>query len=175
MLYLPYGLSDSCLQIYLKIKITIQKKMFLSIPHPFLFSFCPSFSISLSSIISPFRLHSVFFPSLSHFATSIPHVLNCLSLLIAHSAPSFLSFRPVPVFSFLVPTSKSRHHFSFFSTLSPQVLRNFLCHIHTFHTSCCIWIFLFFSFFLACLCLCPFHSALHLSIFLLLLIFPLFH
>jgi hypothetical protein len=107
--------------------------MFLSIPHPFLFAFCPSSSISLSSILSPFRLHSVFFPvpfspSLSHFATSIPHVLNCLSLLIAHSAPSFLSFHPVPVFSFLVPTYKSRHHFSFFCTLSPQVLRNFLCH-----------------------------------------------
>jgi hypothetical protein len=55
-------------------------------------------------------------------------VLDCLSLFIAHSAPSFLSFHPTPVFSFLVPTSKSRHHFSFFCTLSPQVLWNFLCH-----------------------------------------------
>jgi hypothetical protein len=51
-----------------------------------------------------------------------------LSLFIAHSAPSFLSFHPIPVFSLLIPTSKSRHHFSFFCTLSPQVFQNFLCH-----------------------------------------------
>jgi hypothetical protein len=49
-------------------------------------------------------------------------VLSCLSLLIAHSAPSFLSFPPILTFSLLVPTSKSRHHFSFSCTLSPQVL-----------------------------------------------------
>jgi hypothetical protein len=102
-------------------------------PHPFLFLSFPSSSISLSSILSPFRLHSVFLPVpfspfLSHFAESIPHVLNCLSLLIAHSVPSFLSFHTLPVFPLLVPTSKSRHPFSFFCTLSPQVLRNFLCH-----------------------------------------------
>jgi hypothetical protein len=45
---------------------------------------------------------------------------------MAHS--SFLSFHPVPVLSLLVPTSKSRHNFSFFCTLSPQLLRNFLCY-----------------------------------------------
>jgi hypothetical protein len=42
------------------------------------------------------------------------------------------------------------------------------------HTSCCIWILRFFPFFLACPCLCPFYSALHSSIFLLLLIFSHF-
>jgi hypothetical protein len=85
--------------------------------------------MSLSSILSPFRLHSIFlpasFPPSSHFATSIPHVLDYLSLLIAHSARSFLSFHPIPVFSLLVPTSESRHHFSLSCTLSP-------------YTPCCI-------------------------------------
>jgi hypothetical protein len=52
-------------------------------------------------------------------------VLNCLFLLIAHSAPSFLSFHSIRVFSILVPTSKSRHHFSFSCTHS---LWNFFCH-----------------------------------------------
>jgi hypothetical protein len=74
----------------------------------------------------PYLFYSSYFPSvfiqyfspLSHFATSIPHVLNCLSLLIAHSAPCFLSFRLIPVFSLLVRTTKSRHHFSLFCTLS---------------------------------------------------------
>jgi hypothetical protein len=47
--------------------------------------------------------------------------LLSIFLLIAHSAPSFLSFHPVPVFSLLV-------HFAFSCTFSPQVLRNFLCH-----------------------------------------------
>jgi hypothetical protein len=53
---------------------------------------------------------------------------SIVSLLTAHSAPSFLSFRPIPVFSLLVPTTKSRDDLSFFCTLFPQVLRNFLCH-----------------------------------------------
>jgi hypothetical protein len=85
--------------------LTIPKNnIFISIPHLFLFLFFPSSSISLSSILSCFYLYSVFhtpflsFP-LSHFPTSISHVLNCLSLLIAHSAPSFLSFHTIPVFS----------------------------------------------------------------------------
>jgi hypothetical protein len=114
-------------------KITIPKIIFFPIPHPFLFLLFSASSISLSSILSPFRLHSVFLPvpfssSLSHFATSIPHVLNCPSLLIAHSALSFLFFHPIPLFYLLVPTSKSRHHFSFFCSLSLQVLQNFPCH-----------------------------------------------
>jgi hypothetical protein len=91
-----------------------------SIPHPFHSLSFPSSCISLSSILSPFHLHSIFLPvpfplSLSHFATSIPHVLDCLSLLKAHSTPSFLS-----VFSLLVSTSESRHHFSFSCTFSPM-------------------------------------------------------
>jgi hypothetical protein len=51
-----------------------------------------------------------------------------LSLFIAHSAPSFLFFHSIPVFSLLVPTFQLRHHVSLSCTLSPQVLRNFLCH-----------------------------------------------
>jgi hypothetical protein len=43
-------------------------------------------------------------------------MLDCFSLLIFH---------PIPSFS-LVPTSESRHHFSFSCTLSPQIL---FCHI----------------------------------------------
>jgi hypothetical protein len=91
-------------------------------PLPYLFrpSYLPCVFIQY---FSPF-----FSLLLSHFSTSIPHVLNCLSLLIAHSAPSFLSFHPIPVFSFFVPTSKSRLHFSFFCTFSPPVLRNFTCY-----------------------------------------------
>jgi hypothetical protein len=69
----------------------------------------------------PFYLPFVFiqyfspflFLLLSHFTTSIPHVFNCLSLFIAHSAPSLPSFHLIPVFSLFVPTSKSRHHSSF--------------------------------------------------------------
>jgi hypothetical protein len=47
-------------------------------------------------------------------------MVYCLSLLVAHSAPSFLSFRPIPVLSLRVPTSESCHHFSFSCTLSPR-------------------------------------------------------
>jgi hypothetical protein len=128
MLYLPYELSDSCFQFYLKIRIP-KKNFFLSLT-PFCFhsalAFPCRFHIFLSSSfsISPRSFLSV---SL-RFTTSIPHVLNCLSLLIAHSAPCFFSFHPISVFSLLLPTSKSRHYFSFSCALSPQVLRNFLCH-----------------------------------------------
>jgi hypothetical protein len=83
-----------------KHKNTIPKiNFFLPIPHPFLFLSFPSSSISLSSLLSIF------------------HILHLFPLL-----PS------IPVFFLLVLTSKSRHHSSFFCTLSPQVLRNFFCH-----------------------------------------------
>jgi hypothetical protein len=86
-----------------------------------MFSFYP---LPISSSILPPLFHISFIHPIS-----LPsHVLNCLSLLIAHSAPCFLSFRLIPVFSLLVPTTKSRHHFSLFCTLSLQALRNFLCH-----------------------------------------------
>jgi hypothetical protein len=91
-------------------------------PLPYLFhpSYLPYVFIQYFSSFLSLRL--------SHFATSILHMLNCLSLLIAHSAPSFLSFQPIPVFSLLLPTSESRHHLFLSCTLSPQVLWNFLCH-----------------------------------------------
>jgi hypothetical protein len=134
-------------------------------------------SISLSSILSPFHLHSVFlpvpfFPSLSFryiYSTCAqlsfsPHGTFCIF---------FLSFHPIPVFSLLVARSKSPHHFPFSCAFSPQVpTPEFpLSYISLY----CIWILWFFPFFLACLRLCPFHPALHSSIFLLLLIFPLLH
>jgi hypothetical protein len=96
--------------------VTVLSKIKISIPKKNHFSFYPqplSFSIlSLLfhiSFIHPISLPSSLsisprsFLSISHFATSIPHVLNCLSLLIAHSAHSFLSFRPnlLSLFSFL--------------------------------------------------------------------------
>jgi hypothetical protein len=68
---------------------------------------------------------------LSHFATSIRHVLDCLCLIITHFAPSFLSFHPISVLSLLIPTSESCHHFSLFCILFPQILRNFLFHFLT--------------------------------------------
>jgi hypothetical protein len=81
-------------------------------PHLFPSLFFPPSSISLSSILSPFRLHSVF-------------------LHVPLSSPFFLSFHPIPVFSLLVPTS--RHHFPFSYTISSQILRNFLCHTPLTH------------------------------------------
>jgi hypothetical protein len=105
---------------------------------------------------------------LSSFGIS-PHsfVFVCLSLLIAHSAPSFLSVDPV--FSLFVPTSGSRHHFSLSSGTPVFPLS------YTFHTPCCTLILWFSPSFLACPCLCSFHSAPDSSIFLLLLIFPFLH
>jgi hypothetical protein len=81
---------------------------FPSFPYLFHPSYLPSIftprSFSFLSLISLHPFHMI--------------VLDCLSLFIAHSAPSFLSFHPIPVFSLLLPTSKSRHHLSFFCTLS---------------------------------------------------------
>jgi hypothetical protein len=87
----------------------------LSLSFPFLplsYLFLPSYLPSVFILyFSPF----LSLP-LSHFATSIPR----FSL-------SFLSFHPIPVFSLLVSTSESRHHFSFSCSpsLSPCVLRPF--------------------------------------------------
>jgi hypothetical protein len=89
-------------------------------------------------------------------------VLYCLSLLIAHFAPSFLSFQTIPVFSLLVPTSESRHDFSLLHPLSPST-PEFPLSYNLLYLD---------PFFLG---LCPFHSALNSSIFILLSIFPLFH
>jgi hypothetical protein len=122
MLYLPYELSDS--------KIVIKFKKIQPLP---LFSFSILSLLFHISFIHPISLPSSFcisphsFAPLFHFATSIPHVLYCLSLLIAYSASSFLSFHPI-----LFSLSSFPHlnlAFIFLScTLSPQVLRNFLCH-----------------------------------------------
>jgi hypothetical protein len=135
MLYLPYGLSDSCLQYKHKnnnsknIKVTF---LFLSPAHFFIFYSFPPL---------PYLFHPTYLPSvfahyfspvlslpLSHFVASAPHVLDRLTLLSAHSAPSLLLFRPIPVLSLFVPASKPRHHFPLFRALSPQVHRYILCH-----------------------------------------------
>jgi hypothetical protein len=90
-------------------------------PPPLSFSTLPSSSISLSSILSLFRLHSVLFSYINSTCAQLslsPHRAFC----------TFFSFRPIPDFSLLVPTSKSRHNFSFFCTLSSQLLGNFFCH-----------------------------------------------
>jgi hypothetical protein len=92
---------------------------------------------------------------------------SIVSFFIAHSAPSLLSFHSIPVFSLLVPTTKSRHHFSFFYTLSFQVLRNFLsCTPLTFPV-----VSGFFDSFPSFLLVCVIVSFTRL----LLLIFPLLH
>jgi hypothetical protein len=100
------------LRVLSKNKNNSEKKIFfLFIPYFFLFPFCPSFSICLSSILSPLRLYSVSLPvpfshSLSDFAKYIYSTCAqlSLSLLIAHSLPSYLSPSNT-CFRFLVPTS----------------------------------------------------------------------
>jgi hypothetical protein len=89
--YLRFSLGtefqDTCIHINItKHKITIPKiTFFIPIPHPF-----PSLSFPFSFIHS-ITLQSLYvFLLLSHFATSIPHVLDCLSLLLLHLLPSAL-------------------------------------------------------------------------------------
>jgi hypothetical protein len=98
-----------------------QHNIFNSYSHPSLSLSFLSCSTPLSSILSPFRLRSVFPPLLSlplaHFVAAAPHVLYRLTLLAAHPAPSLFSFRPIPVLSLLVSASESRHHFPLFRAL----------------------------------------------------------
>jgi hypothetical protein len=125
-------LSDSCIQFYLKNNNSKKKTFFFLCPTPFFFQSVALFPFIFHPSYLPSVFIQYFSPFLSlplfHFTTSIPHVLNGLSRLIALSALSFLSFCPIPFFSLLVPTSKSRPHFPFFCTLSPQELRNSLYH-----------------------------------------------
>jgi hypothetical protein len=66
------------------------------------------FHISVSSILSLLSISPRSFPSLSLISL---HVLDHLTQLAAHPAPSLFSFSLIPVLSLLVPTSASRHHF----------------------------------------------------------------
>jgi hypothetical protein len=95
-------------------------------------------------------LHSVFLPV--PFSPSL--------------ALSFLSFHPLHVFSLLVPTSMSCHFLHSLSPDTPEFPLSLILPPGFFNS---------FSSFLLVLGLCPFHSALQSSIFLLLLIFPLLH
>jgi hypothetical protein len=117
------------------------------------------FHISVSSILSLLSISPRSFPSLSLISL---HVLDHLTLLAAHPAPSLFSFSLIPVLSLLVPTSASRHHFlSFLYTGISSVT----------HLSYSLFYpqFSWFSW----SCLCPSCSAPHSSIFLLLSFFPL--
>jgi hypothetical protein len=81
--------------------ITINNYIFIYIPHPFLSLFFPSSSISLSSILSPFRLHTVFLhvpfsPSPLSFRSivslsskRIQHLLSSPSIQYLFSLSSF--------------------------------------------------------------------------------------
>jgi hypothetical protein len=66
------------------------------------------FHISVSSILSLLSISPRSFPSLSLISL---HVLDHLTQLAAHPAPSLFSFSLIPVLSLLVPTSACRHHF----------------------------------------------------------------
>jgi hypothetical protein len=96
---------------------------------PFLFLSLPSSSISFSilliSLPSSFSIspRSFLSFSLSHFATSILHVVDCLSFRIAHSASSFHSFYPTCFLS----SFPHLHLVIIFLSLSPE-LQNFFCH-----------------------------------------------
>jgi hypothetical protein len=88
------------------VKILFQKLTF--------FSYAPPHSFSILSLlfhISFIHLHSYFSPflslplSLSHFATSIPHVLNCL-FLSPHS--TFCTF--FPLLPYITRVSSPRSH-----------------------------------------------------------------
>jgi hypothetical protein len=119
---LPYGLSDSCLQIHTNIKYIHSKKQDFYYSPPVLSFSIVSLLFHFSFIDRPAFFAPYFspFPSLplSHFAT-------CLTVLASPPATSLFFFRPIPVLSLLVPTSESRHHYSLSHTLSslPIVLR----------------------------------------------------
>jgi hypothetical protein len=88
--------------------------------------------------------------------------VKLLTKYFLHSAPSFISSYPIPVFSFLVSTFFLYLALSL-SPAAPEFPLSYTSHV----------VSTFFLFFLACLCLCPFHSALDSSILLLLTNFPL--
>jgi hypothetical protein len=114
-----------------------QKKIiFISIPHPFFFLFFPSSSISLSSILSPFRLHSVFLP-VSFFPS--------LSFRYIHSTCAQLSLSPHSTFcsfQFLFSLSSFPHLLTIIlllsHSLSPDTPEFPLS--YTSHTPCGLWI-----------------------------------
>jgi hypothetical protein len=117
------------------------------------------FFIHLISLPSSFSISLRSFLSLSLISLHPFHMCSIPLSLSPHT--TFCTFFPllpsIPIFSLLVPTSSL---FFLFLRHTPLILPV---------------VSRFFPFFLACLCLCPFHSALHSSIFLLLLIFLLFH
>jgi hypothetical protein len=83
------------------------------------------FKLFASKLSDSKKLHFYFYPlPLSISILSVPLSLSfryihstSLSLLIAHSALSFLSFHPIPIFSPLVPTSKSLPTYSGISSV----------------------------------------------------------
>jgi hypothetical protein len=104
---------------------------FLPIPHPSPSLFLPSSSIPHSSILSLSRLRSVFllvsFP-LSHFAASVPHVRDRLSLSSRHILHILSSSSIQYLFSLSSFPHLNLTIIFFFRALFPQVHRNILCH-----------------------------------------------
>jgi hypothetical protein len=81
------------------------KQQFSFYPHPFLFIFCPSCSISLSSILPAFRFHAVFLP--------VPFSSSLLFRYI-HSTCAQLSLSPHSTFCFPLLPSNTYFLFSRF-------------------------------------------------------------
>jgi hypothetical protein len=127
------------------LKITIPTKSLLFYSYPSLLYFS---IVSLLFLISLIHLVSL----LSSFSIFFLPFNTCFLSLRSHISIS-------PSFFFLL-------HSLYAGTLEFRLS-------YTRHTPYCIWIFSFSPFFLACLCL--FHSGLHSSIFLSLLIFLLLH
>jgi hypothetical protein len=177
---LPHGLSDFWLHFSLNInsnskKIIIPKKnMFIPIPHPFPFLFFSSSSMSLSSIQSPFRLHISPRPfvSLSLISLHPFHMCSIVSFLSRSISCTFFPLLPSKI-CFL----SSRSHIwispSFVSlfSLTPVLFLRRYSEISFLILLVVSWIHWFCLFFLACSCLCSFHSALHSCLFLLLSMF----
>jgi hypothetical protein len=81
------------LTVYIFLSILTPLLLYRLPPRSYLFH--PSYPLFVCSVFLPV----LFSPSLFHFTASSPHVLDCLSLLVARSVPSFLSFRQY-LFSF---------------------------------------------------------------------------
>jgi hypothetical protein len=102
------------LTVYLKIKVTIPKKEIT-----FFFLFSPLFFSIVSLLFHISFIHPIPFSSAQYFSPFFslplslisPHPLHMCSIA---SLSSFIPLFPsIPVFILLVPTSESRHHFSF--------------------------------------------------------------
>jgi hypothetical protein len=133
MFYLPYRLFDSCLQFYLKNNNPKKPLYFSILSLLFHISFIHPISLPSSFGISPRS-----FLCLSHFATFIPHVFNCLSPPHSTFCPFFPLFPSTTWF--LSPGSHIYTHHQFFLSLALSLPKYSGISSYTSHTPCCIWI-----------------------------------